>query len=563
MRLNLQKHSGLRVVIGAAIAFFLCTLILTLHRHYTFYSSYDQGIFNQIFWNSIHGHLFQSSLSSQISGNVAQQRELSQVFYYHLGQHFNPIFLLWMPLYAMFPSPATLAVLQVILVTAAGLVLYVLARHYLEPPVAAAIAVSFYCTNAVLGPTLANFHDISPILLFVFGLLLAMEKGWWRLFWVMAVLVLAVREDAGLGLFGVGFYLIISRRYPRTGLAACVISFTYMLVVTNLVMQLFDNDVSQRLMIQQFGQYADGPEASPLKIIWGMVSNPWRLLVELFSPFFNKVEYVLGHWLPLAFVPAVSPAAWMVAGFPLLEILLQKGQSVRSLNIRYAMAVVPGLFYGAILWWAGQSYFRLGVASREFNPPLSKGGNQNPKLAKPKILSPRFRRFWIFCISLSLLICLASSPNRTFYFILPDSYQPWVYVPLTQQWPHAGAIRSLLAQIPPDASVSASTYIVPHVSSRRAVIRFPALQLHNDAREAVNVDYAIADLWQLQKYQVAFKQDRETLRNMVAAINQVTDNGEYGVTGFKDGVILIQKSAASQPEAMAAWLAFRQEISSK
>lgn len=540
--LKFQKHSSLRVVIESALGFFLLTLLLTLHRHYTFYSSYDQGIFNQIFWNSIHGHLFQSSLSSQISGNVAQRGELSQVFYYHLGQHFNPIFLLWLPLYALFPSPATLMVLQVTLVTTAGLVLYILARQYLEPPIAAMMAVSFYSANAVLGPTLANFHDICPTLLLVFGLLLTMEKRWWWLFWGLAVLILAVREDAGLGLFGVGFYLIVSKRHPRIGMAVCTLSFTYMLIVTNLIMQLFDNDVSQRLMIQQFGQYADGPEASPLQILWGMVSHPWRFLGELFSPFFNKLEYLLGHWLPLAFVPAVSPAAWMVAGFPLLELLLEKGGSVRSLNIRYAMAVVPGLFYGAILWWAGRSYFRLtpGVGNRA-------GGLR---------VSPQFRRFWRVCISLSVLICLASSPNRTLYFLLPDSYQPLVYVPLIQQWPHAGAIQSLLAQIPPDASVSATTYIVPHVSSRRAVIRFPTWQLRNDEREIVNVDYAIADLWQLQKYQVAFKQDREGLKKMVVTINQLAGSGEYGVIGFKDGVVLLRKGAGSQPEAMAAWLAF-------
>lgn len=546
--LDLQKHPSLRLVMGGAIAFFVFTLLLTLHRHYTFYSSYDQGIFNQIFWNSIHGHFFQSSLSSQISGNVAQKGEFSQVFYYHLGQHFNPIFLLWLPLYALFPSPATLIVLQVALVTAAGLVLYVLAQHYLEPPVAAMIAISFYGANAVLGPTLANFHDICPILLLVFGLLLSMEKRWWSLFWLLAALTLAVREDAGLGLFGVGFYLIVSRRYPRIGLAVCTLSFTYMLIVTNLIMELFDNDVSQRLMIQQFGQYTDSSEASPLNIIWGMVSHPWHLVRELFSPFFNKVEYLLGHWLPLAFVPAVSPAAWMIAGFPLLELLLEKGGSVRSLNIRYAMAVVPGLFYGAILWWAGRSYFSL----------IPGAGNR----ARGLKVSPLFQRFWIVCISLSVLICLASSPNRTLYFLLPDSYQPLVYIPLTQQWPHVGAIQALLTQIPPDASVSATTYIVPHVSSRRAVVRFPALQLRNDAQEVVNVDYAIADLWQLQKYQVAFKQDREGLKKMVMTINQITGSGEYGIIDFKDGVVLLRKGAGAQPEAMAAWRAFQQKIPS-
>jgi hypothetical protein len=398
----------------------------------------------------------------------------------------------------------------------------------------------------------------------MFGLLLAMEKRWWWLFWVLAVLLLAVREDGGVSLFGVGFYLIVSQRYPRIGLAVCTLSFGYMIVLTNLIMPLFSKDISQRFMIERFGQYANGAEASTLDIIWGMISNPWRLVVELFTPFFGTIKYLVGQWLPLAFVPAVAPASWMIAGFPLLKLFLGKGMSVLAINIRYAMTVVPGLFYGAILWWSGRSdfrfwsleNFRLGATKQRETDEASESSS-NPK---PKTLSRSFRRFWIFCISLSLFFSLASSPNRTFYFLLPDSYQPLVYVPLTEQWPRVGPIRSLLAQIPPEASVAASTYLVPHLSGRREIIRFPGLQLRNDNRGVENVDYIIADLWQLQRYQVAFKEDRVNLQAMVSVIDQISRNGEYGITDFKAGVIMLQKAAKSNPTAVSAWLAFRKEI---
>ncbi|NEP01529.1 MAG: DUF2079 domain-containing protein [Symploca sp. SIO2E9] len=564
MLLRLQKNPGLRLVIAAAITFFLCTLILTLHRHYTFYSSYDQGIFNQVFWNGIHGRFFESSLSSQLSTNVVHNGEAPEVYYHRLGQHFTPALLLWLPLYAIFPFPATLTVLQVTLITAAGLVLYFLARVHLEHPLAAMITVSFYCANAIIGPTLANFHDICQIPLLIFGLLLAMEKRWWPLFWVLAILILAVREDSGVGLFGVGFYLILSQRYPKIGLAVCTLSFGYMVILTNLIMPLFSDDISRRFMLERFGQYADGAEASTLEIIWGMISNPWRLLVELFTPFFGTIKYLLGQWLPLAFIPAVAPASWMIAGFPLLKLFLGKGMSVLAINIRYAMTVVPGLFYGAILWWSGKSNFRfwilnfqLGIRRRQLDSNQQRDSLPD---AQPQTLSRSFLRFWQVCLCLSLLFTLTSNPNRTFYFLIPDSFSPWVYVSLSQQWSRLGAIESLLAKIPAEASVAASTYLVPHLSGRREIIRFPALQLRNDRGQVVKVDYAIADLWQLQKYQIAFKHDRGNLQAMVAVIDQIISNGEYGITGFQEGVILLQKETISNPEARAAWLAFRQEI---
>ncbi|MBD2005848.1 MULTISPECIES: DUF2079 domain-containing protein [Cyanophyceae] len=546
MLLRLQKQSVLRMVMGAAIAFFLFTLILTLHRHYTFYSSYDQGIFNQVFWNNLHGRFFQSTLSSQLSTNVVHNGEVPEAFYHRLGQHFTPALLLWLPLYALFPYPATLTVLQVTLVTAAGLVLYVLARQYLEPPLSAMITVSFYCANAILGPTLSNFHDICQIPLFMFTLLLAMEKRWWWLFWVLAVLILAVREDSGVSLFGVGFYMILSKRYPRIGLAVCTLSFGYMIVLTNLIMPLFSEDISQRFMMERFGQYADGDEASTLEIIWGMVSNPMRLIVELFSPLDRTIKYLLGQWLPLAFVPAIAPASWMIAGFPLLKLLLGKGMSVLAISIRYAMTVVPGLFYGTILWW-GRKQNRGAEGMSNSQSPIPKS----------------FRRFWIICLSLSLFFTFTSNPNRTLYFLIPDSIQPLVYVPLPRQWEHVSQVRPLLAQIPPDASVTASTYLIPHLSGRREIIRFPNLQLRNDAREVVNVDYIMADLWQMQQYQTAFREERELLQNGIPFIDQLSSSGQYGIIGFKDGAILMQKGAASVEQAIASWQAFRQQVPPK
>lgn len=519
------------VLLLAGIFFFLC-LLFTLHRYYSFYASFDQGIFNQVFWNNLHGRFFQSSLSSSLSTNVVHAGEFPTVYYHRLGQHFTPALLLWLPIYALFPSPATLTVLQVTLITAAGLVLYVLARLYLQPQLAVMITASFYGANAVIGPTLSNFHDICQIPLFVFTLLLAMEKRWWWLFWLMAVLIVAVREDAGIGLFGVGVYMILSQRFPRAGVAVCIFSFGYILVLTNLIMPLFSKDISQRFMLERFGQYADGDEASTLEIIWGMISNPLRLLVELFTPVDRTIRYLLGQWLPLAFVPAVAPGSWMIAGFPLLKLLLGKGESVLSITIRYALTVVPGLFYGSILWWS----------------------------QRQQKFKPAFRRLWIGCICLSLVLSFTSNPNRTFYFLIPDSVKPLVYVSLSEQWQHVNQMRPLLSQIPSDASVSATTYLVPHLSSRREILRLPGLELRNDAQEVIKVDYAIADLWQLQKYQAAFKSDRSLLKDLVPLIDQLTNNREYGIISFQHGIILLKKAASSDTQATAAWLQFRQEL---
>jgi len=545
MLFPLNQATEKKGIIVSAIAFFVITLILILHRHFTFYSSYDQGIFNQVFWNGIHGNFFQSSLSSQLSTNVVHNDEVPYVAYHRLGQHFTPALLLWLPIYALFPNSATLSVLQVIFVTSAGIVLYFLAREYVDNTVATLISVSFYAANAILAPTLANFHDISQIPLFVFSLLFAMEKRWWWLFALLSVFILAVREDSGITLFGIGVYMVLSRRFPRLGIIVCTVSFGYLLVLTNLIMPLFSEDISKRFMLERFGQYVEGNEASTLDVIWAMVTQPWLLVIELVTPVGRTIRYLLGQLLPFAFIPAVAPGAWMIAGFPLLKLLLGKGFSVLAITIRYAMGVVPGLCYGAILWWGGQGVLR-------FNQPL--------ETLTPRPLSRNFRRFWMVCIGLTLFFTLTSNPNRTFYFLIPDSVDPWVYVSLPEQWEHSGNIYRLMNKIPPEASVATTTYIIPHLSGRREIIRFPALQLRNDQETVESVDYALADLWRLRQYQVAFDDDLVRLRAMTYRIEEMTNQGDYGITDFREGVILLEKGEDNNSQALNQWLSFKTEI---
>jgi uncharacterized membrane protein len=526
-----------RSVVAIAAVFWVVCTVLVLQRYFNFYPTYvsfDQGIFNQVFWNTLHGHWFESSLSSTES-SLVMQGNLPDAAYRRLGQHFTPALLLWLPWYALFPSAAGLSVLQVTLVTIAGFVLYALARHYHPPQLASMIAASFYGAIAVISPTLANFHDICQMPLYLFGLLLALEKRRWGLVWLCAVLTLLVREDSGVVLFGIGFFLAVSRRSWRTGIALCGASLAYMLAVTNWVMPLFSQDVSKRFMIEQFGQFVNQPEASTIDIIEGILSNPIRLVVELVTPIDPTVRYLLGQWVPLAFISVISPSTWLLTGFPLFKVLIQREDiTALSLHLRYAMTLIPGLFYGAILWWS----------------------------AHPNQWRSRFRQIWIGCIVLSLFFTITSNPNRALSIAIPDSFQPWVYVSPPRQWQHSQAIHSLLSQIPPEASVTATDHIVAHVSSRRQVLRFPMQRLQADRDplqqgkpqqgKPQRVDYAIADLWYLQQYQPAFADYRKSLQEAIVSVKQLQSR-RYGVAGFADGVVLLHWKAADDTGAIAAW----------
>lgn len=142
-----DRHPGLQRAYWLAAIFFSIVLLISLHRYFTFYTSYDQGLFNQVFWNSLHGRFFQSSLTSNNSISSMADGVIPTVYFLHLGQHLVPNFLLWLPLYAVYPNPATLVVLQVGLMALGGLLLYALARHYLAPQLSLWIMGSYYARS--------------------------------------------------------------------------------------------------------------------------------------------------------------------------------------------------------------------------------------------------------------------------------------------------------------------------------------------------------------------------------------------------------------------------------
>ena len=531
-----QNQTGLRQVIIIAATFFTVVLALSIIHYESFLITYDHGLFNQVFWNSVQGKLFQSSLSSAASSASLMDRQLSYPSYVHLGQHFVIDFLLWMPLYALFPSPVTLIVLQVTLIAAAGIVLYFLARHYLSVPMSVMIVASYYGANGVIGPTLGNFYEHCQIPLFVFSLLLALEKQRWVLFWIFAALTLGPREDAGITLFGIGVYLIFSRRYPRTGVALCVLSFSYVSLITNTVMPMFSNDNSRLYLANYFRKFVTIENPSTLQLLWAIVTQP-QIIIQVFfadlESLERRIRFVLGLWLPLGFIPVVSFPAWVMSSFPLLVLLLQvENKAATSISTRYTLSLVPVLIYATILWWSEH----------------------------PERFKPRLHRFWSGCIGLSLLFTLTSNPHRALYFISPYSIQPWVDQSLSAQLDHAADLKTVFNSIPKDASVSTSSYIVSHLSGRRKIIRLEVMQLRDEDGKTVDVDYGLLDLWQLQQNNLKAPVDRGRVKGGVRFADEALRQGTYGVAQVLDGVVLIQKGITSKPEVLSAWLKLRQEI---
>ena len=143
------------------------------------------------------------------------------------------------------------------------------------------IVASYYGANGVIGPTQGNFYEHWQIPLFIFSLLLALKKQRWPLFCLFAVLTWGTRENAGISLFGIGAYLIVSRRYPRIGIAFWVLSFSYVVFITNTIMPMFSADNSRLYLANYFRKFVKTENPSTLELLWAVISQP-QLIIEVF-----------------------------------------------------------------------------------------------------------------------------------------------------------------------------------------------------------------------------------------------------------------------------------------
>jgi uncharacterized membrane protein len=515
------SHPWRRRVWVAAALFAGLGLLLQGWRMHSLSASYDQGIFTQVLWNGWHGHPFESTLSSQLSTNVIHEGEVPSLGYRRLGQHFTPLLALWIPLVA-YGGAEALGALQVVLITAAGLALHLLARLWLPDHLAAMVAISFFGANAVIGPTWGNFTDLCQLPLLVFLLLIGLERGPWWLGAGAAVLIPLVREDTGVVLVGIGLWLLLRRRHRwPLGLALILWGGAWVVLVTNVLMPLFSEDNSRRFMVENFGQYIGEQEkASSLQVLRASLSQPLLLLRELVSPPDQTLRYLLGQALPLMFVPLLSIDSWLLMGLPLLGLLLAQGSNnPLSINIRYTFLVVPGLFAGSALWWRSHAHL---FAQR------------------------RLRAFWAGCVALSLLFTLTSNPNRSLSWLVPDSITPWVHVPLAAQWRHAMEARHALELIPRQATVAATTHLVPRLAQREVLVRFPKAISYADRQGHIRpVDWVAADLGRLQRFAPAFNEDRDVLEDSIKRLEAMGQS--YGVQALRDGVVILQRGAPDQP----------------
>ncbi len=188
-----------KILLGVlAVGIFLFACVWTVSRVLALFSpSYDMGIFSQMFY---------SMKETGVPMTTLERDKLLS----HFAVHVSPIYYLLLPFYAMVPHPATLQVLQALVLVSAVIPLWKLGTHHGLTPWQKLLLCAFMLLYpAFLGGTGFDIHEncfLTPLLLWLFY---SLEKRRIGLISLFTLLTLCVKEDAAVYVAVIGLWFLV------------------------------------------------------------------------------------------------------------------------------------------------------------------------------------------------------------------------------------------------------------------------------------------------------------------------------------------------------------------
>lgn len=418
-------------------SFLLITLIMgSVYRYLSFSSpNFDFGIFANMFYN-----MKETGLPL-----VSCERDIIQS---HFSVHLSPILYLILPFYLIFPSPITIQVAQAVILSSGIIPVYLICKKLKLSNKAIMFVALIYATYPIITTgTSYDFHEncfLVPLLLwlFYFG-----EKEKLIPTLIFSVLVLFVKEDAAIYLLIYGIYLLFASKKKYKGLVISLLAIGYFMLAIWII-----NTFGNGIMTYRFDNLIYNKDDGLMGIIKTFIVNPGYFFTQLFidpaNSSFPKFLSLLVIVLPLGFLPFVTnkPSRWLLL-LPVLINLLSNYAYQNNIYFQYHYGVIPFYIFAMLL---------------------------NLKDLSPKVggiflkIGAVCSIFLYLALGLSILVI-----NTKSYLNNKETYQK---------------MEEILDTVPEDKSVSASTYLLPHIANRSEVYE---IYYHDmDTR----VDYVVIDM---------------------------------------------------------------------
>lgn len=424
--------NGIRLYITVGILTAGMTAMLTagcIARMYDFNAStFDFGIFAQMF----------ESMAADFTQNTTLERggELS-----HFAVHFSPVYYLLLPFYMLFRRPEFLLAAQAAVCFSGVIPVMLLCRHWHYGNTKTFLAsIVFLCYPAFTCGCFYDFHENVFLVPIILWLMYFIEAD--KLVGSMAagILLLCVKEDAGLYLIFAAMYALLNKNIPKiTGVLLLIMGVTGFLGVT-----AFINAYGEGIKVSRYDIFLAPHQNSLTDVIVNVIKNPVCFFDKLLDG--NKVIFLIQMLLPLLFLPLKSRRLcdWCLIA-PLVIVNLATEYSYQH-DIYYQYVFGTGAFLVFLFV-------------------------KNIRYEKKKTKT-------VSAAALAAAICLLG-------------YSAHKYANIDQALKHKDwydSARSVLSELPRDAKILSATYFTPYLYDCREVYMFPSIH-----GEVENPDYLLLD----------------------------------------------------------------------
>ena len=436
-----------------ACTYFVVFSALSILRYQSFnIDGYDLSIFEQAVWNSLHGHILETSILPDIT--------------LLLSQRFSPILLAFVPLYAVWSSPIVLMVVQTLGIAVAAFPIYWFARSRVGHLLALAVASAYFLYPALQGANLFEFHEIVlAIPLFSLATFFMLRRTYAPML-VCLGLTLLVKEDMAFVVIAFGLYIFLVQRRIRLGLGLSLFGVVWAVLLLQYVIPYFNGAPLGTGNYYYFGagiaagrgRY-DYLGSTFYQVILTVITQPGLVLQHVLVQ--AKLDYVAALLIPLALLPLLGAEVAMLA-LPTLGISLLSDYAPQvSIDFHYSASLLPFLFFAMAL-----GIQRILAGSKRVRVP-----------------APSAR--------LALAAFALTAAGLGYFFLAPgplaQRFDPGLYALNV----HTDVGHELVARIPNDSVVVTQSSLMPHLAERRGIYGFPTIFDYCEA------GYLLADTTQI------------------------------------------------------------------
>jgi uncharacterized membrane protein len=326
------RYEG-RIALGLAAAYVIVYSILSVLRHESYHSfGFDLGLFNQVFWNTTQGRLFESTMSQALP-----------IPHSLLGDHFSPVFLFLMPFYFAFPHPETLLLVQTVALTLGAWPVYLLAKLKLPAGYAVFWVLAYFLFVPLAYINLYDFHEVAFSVAPLGFALYFLERGRRGWFLLSLLLTFFVKEEMPLIGIGFGAYVLLGKRDWKLGLGVLVGSLLAFAAVIQLVIPFFAGGHSYPYIGERYADVG----GSARGILTTLVTNPLRIAHSLLQP--KKVYFVISIFGSTLGLSALAGWASLLLLPTLGYLLLSNYDPQYSFTSQYSAPLIPLVVGTAIL----------------------------------------------------------------------------------------------------------------------------------------------------------------------------------------------------------------------